>query len=78
MDGGKTYPYGFTVTAKVIMDIIAANKISATYIDGGILRLGGQDNIHGTIKLLNAQGEQIGTWGENGVDAQKVILVAGE
>ena len=53
------------------MDIIAANKISATYIDGGILRLGGQDNIHGTIKLLNAQGEQIGTWGENGVDAQK-------
>ena len=30
MDGGKTYPYGFTVTAKVIMDIIAANKVSAT------------------------------------------------
>ena len=74
MDGGKTYPYGFTVTAKVIMDIIAANKVSATYIEGGILKLGGQDNTHGAINILNAKGELIGSWGANGVDAQKGFI----
>ena len=52
MDGGKTYPYGFTITAKMVMDIIAVNKIAATYIEGGTLTLGGEDNMHGVLKKL--------------------------
>lgn len=70
MDGGKTYPYGFTITAKMIMDIVAANKIMADYIYGGTLTLGGQDNTHGVLKMLNSSGEEIGSWNQDGVNAQ--------
>lgn len=70
MDGGKTYPYGFTITAKMVMDIIAVNKIAATNIEGGTLTLGGEDNMHGVLKMLNADGKEIGSWAENGIDAQ--------
>lgn len=39
-DGGKTYPYGYTVTGKMVMDFIAANGIVANWVTSGELNLG--------------------------------------
>ena len=71
MDGGKTYPYGFTMTAKMIMDAIAANKIAADYIGGGTLVLGGEDNTQGVLQILDSLGNVIGSWNEAGLNAKK-------
>lgn len=71
MDGGKTYPYGFTMTAKMIMDAIAANKIAADYIGGGTLVLGGEDNTQGVLQILDSLGNVIGSWDEAGLNAKK-------
>lgn len=71
MDGGKTYPYGFTMTAKMIMDAIAANKIAADYIGGGTLVLGGEDNTQGVLQILDSSGAVIGSWDEAGLNAKK-------
>ena len=38
-DGGATYPYGFTVTGKMVMDIIEANGINADWINTGTINL---------------------------------------
>lgn len=39
-DGGKTYPYGYTVTGNMVMDFIAANGIVANWVTSGELNLG--------------------------------------
>lgn len=68
-DGGKTFPYGITIDAKLIMDIIYANKLSADYIEGGTLVLGGNENGRGTITILNNNNEVIGQWNKDGIFA---------
>ena len=37
IDGGKTYPYGFAVTGKLITRLLYAEGINADYIDAGTL-----------------------------------------
>lgn len=37
IDGGKTYPYGFTVTGELITRLLYAEGINADYIDAGTL-----------------------------------------
>lgn len=66
-DGGKTYPFGFTITAKMVMDIIIANKISADYIEGGTLALGGNNNTNGTIAVYDAKGNLVATLDKDGL-----------
>lgn len=38
-DGGKSYPYGYTVTGKMVMDFIAANGIECSWLKAGTLNL---------------------------------------
>lgn len=38
-DGGKTYPYGFTVNGEVITKLLYAEGIDADYIDTGAIRI---------------------------------------
>lgn len=45
--------------------------ISFTYAKGGALTLGGSSNTHGVLKILNADGELIGKWDKDGIDAIK-------
>lgn len=66
-DGGKSYPFGFTITAKMVMDIIIANKISADYIEGGTLVLGGNSNTNGTIAVYDAKGNLVATLDKDGL-----------
>ena len=44
--------------------------INATYIHGGQLSLGGTNNTNGSILILDANGNQIGTIDRNGINAQ--------
>nr|DAP09124.1 MAG TPA: endosialidase chaperone [Caudoviricetes sp.] len=66
-DGGKTYPYGLTINAEMIMNIIYANKISADYIEGGTLVLGGNNNTNGTIAVYDAKGNLVATLDKDGL-----------
>lgn len=66
-DGGKTFPYGITIDAKLIMDIIYANKLSADYIEGGTLALGGNNNTNGTIAVYDAKGNLVATLDKDGL-----------
>ena len=76
-DGGKTYPYGMDVSGTAILEKLYASKITADYIYGGLLTLGGTDNTHGRMRMLNSNGSQYGKWdkdsfqigGDNGLIA---------
>lgn len=41
----------------------------ATFIQGGTLTLGGAGNANGTLRILNANGQQIGKWDKDGISA---------
>lgn len=41
----------------------------ATFIQGGTLTLGGSGNANGTLRILNANGVQIGKWDNDGISA---------
>ena len=42
--------------------------INASYIQSGTLVLGGLNNQNGTLKVLNAAGQEIGTWTNDGIN----------
>lgn len=55
-------------------------KLSANNIYGGNLTLGGRDNINGTLRILNANGEQIGKWDKDGIQSisGSITSISGE
>lgn len=50
-------------------DYIRSGKISADYIYGGKLTLGGANNVSGTLEIKNASGTVIGKWDKDGLIA---------
>ena len=50
---------------------INTGTLSANYIKGGKLALGGQNNIDGEIEIKDANGTVIGSWGKDGLVATK-------
>lgn len=71
-DGGKTWNAGLTVDGTLIAKILNAIGINADWINsgdmsadriyGGTLTLGGKDNKHGTLQVLDSDGEVRGVW----------------
>lgn len=49
---------------------IQSGTISANYIYGGTLTLGGDNNTHGSLNMLNSSGTSIGGWGKDGLSAK--------
>ncbi len=45
--------------------------ISFNYAKGGILTLGGNNNVNGILKILDASGKQIGSWDKDGISVTK-------
>ena len=45
--------------------------VNASYIQSGTLVLGGLNNQNGTLKVLNAAGQEIGTWTKDGISIQR-------
>ena len=71
-DGGKTYPFGFTVTGEMIMGIIRSEGISADWINAGALTV--QDEKGNVIFLADVEGHRFLVDTENfKVDADGVI-----
>ena len=66
-DGGNTYPYGMDISGTAILEKLYASKISADYINGGILRIGGLNNINGQIYIIDKDGEQCGVINNIGI-----------
>lgn len=81
-DGGEHW-YGLTVNGNLIANILSATGINADWIDtgsisadrisGGTLTLGGRNNIYGQIRILDASGNEIGSWTNNGIVASGKI-----
>lgn len=64
--------YGLTVDGTLIAQIIDTIKINFDRGTGGTLTLGGQDNINGLLRMLDANGNQVGEWRNTGLTAKSL------
>ncbi len=70
-DGGKSYAAGFDKNGNVIVNVLYAIGIVCDWIRGGTLTLGGDNNVNGSLRILNSSGAQIGRWDKDGIVATK-------
>ena len=56
-----------TVDGTMIANIIRTIGAFFDYAHGGTLTLGGQSNTNGLLTVLNANGNEIGSWGKDGI-----------
>ena len=69
-DGGTTYGQGYDANSgTAILSLIYAVGISCDWIKTGTLTLGGNNNINGSLRILNSSGTQIGKWDKDGISA---------
>lgn len=66
-DGGKTWNAGLTVDGDVIARIMSTIGINFDWGTGGTLTLGGQGNINGLLRVLDASANEIGQWNKDGI-----------
>ncbi len=57
----------WTIDGSFLANYITAGTMYADRIKGGMLTLGGAGNINGAMKILDAQGRQIGVWDSTGI-----------
>ena len=67
-DGGQTW-YGMTVDGTFIASVINTIGLFFDYAHGGTLTLGGSGNVNGQLRVLDANGNQIGSWNYEGLKA---------
>lgn len=70
-DGGKSYTAGFDKNGNVVVNILYAIGIVADWIRSGTLTLGGDNNVNGDMKILDASGNVIGIWNKDGLTVYK-------
>lgn len=70
-DGGKSYTAGFDKNGNVVVNILYAIGIVADWIRSGTLTLGGDNNVNGDMRILDASGEVIGRWNKDGLTVYK-------
>lgn len=70
-NGTATNPtwYGLTANGTMLVNLLRTTGFSFDWATGGTLTLGGQDNINGQLKILNASGTEIGRWDKDGIKA---------
>lgn len=59
-----------TVDGTMIANIVSTIGLFFDYAHGGTLTLGGQNNTNGLLRVLNASGSEIGSWGKDGISIQ--------
>lgn len=72
-DGGKTYSSGFDADGNAVLNVLYAIGIVCDWIRGGVLTLGGENNVDGSMTVLDESGEQVGRIDVNGIELKKVI-----
>lgn len=50
--------------------------VNATYIKSGKLTLGGKNNEHGTLEIIDNSGKVIGTWDNDGIDVKNGTITS--
>lgn len=50
--------------------------VNATYIKSGKLTLGGENNEHGTLEIIDNSGKVIGTWDNDGIDVKNGTITS--
>lgn len=60
-----------TVDGTMIANIVSTIGLFFDYAHGGTLTLGGQGNINGSLRILDASGTQIGKWDNTGISLTK-------
>lgn len=66
--------YGFTVDGNIVANLISALGINFEWAVGTTLTLGGANNGNGVLRVLDANGNQIGIWNNNGIEILKGII----
>lgn len=66
-DGGKSYTAGFDSNGNAVFNIIAAIGIVCDWIKGGILSLGGDNNINGDMVVYDQEGNVVGRFNKDGL-----------
>lgn len=73
-DGGKTWNAGMDSQGNAVVNVLSAIGIRFDWARGGTLTLGGDKNVNGVLRILDASGKEIGVWDRNGVRATNVDL----
>ena len=73
-DGGKTYPYGFTVNGEVITRLLYAEGIDADYIDTGAIKI--NDENGNTIFSVDYDTKKVFINAENVMIGNKTVVSA--
>lgn len=73
-DGGKTWNAGMDSQGNAVVNVLSAIGIRFDWARGGTLTLGGDKNVNGVLRILDASGKEIGVWDRNGVRAKNVDL----
>lgn len=77
---GYDGPYNMaaTIDGGFVADFITAGTMLANRIKGGTLTLGGENNGNGSMKILDADGNEVGSWDKDGIVASSGELAGWE
>ena len=67
-DGGRTWNMGMDVNGNAFLNALSVIGIRFDWAKGGTLTLGGEDNVNGVLKVLDANGNVVTTLDANGAD----------
>lgn len=67
-DAGQHW-YGLTVNGDMLLNLLSTTGINFDWAHGGTMVLGGQNNTNGKLRMLNASGQEIGSWNKDGITA---------
>lgn len=73
-DGGQTWNAGMDSSGNAVVNVLSAIGINCDWIHSGTLTLGGEKNMNGVLKILNALGKVIGIWNKDGIEATNAKL----
>lgn len=66
------WTFGVTVNGTVVAQIMNTIGIDFSWGTGGTLTLGGANNVNGNLRMLNASGQEIGSWNKDGITAMSL------
>lgn len=66
-DGGDTWNAGMDAQGNAVVNALYAIGISFDWARGGTLTLGGNNNVNGSMKIVDSTGSEIGRWDKDGI-----------
>lgn len=73
-DGGKTWNAGMDSQGNAVVNVLSAIGIRFDWARGGTLTLGGENNVSGSMHILDEKGNQIGLWNNSGITAENAWI----